>query len=221
MFDFLADVPAKRQTDEEADEDFDARYATAGPHDCWKLERRQHFREPWSDSWVAFARGDWDEALRLNAAHKEGLAEQRRKSAGRGIRHLRVRVVELPITPYLQWELEVLRNRVACGDLIRVVSGDAVRSFEDEGLVPELINVGTDALYQTLYDDDGLAYGSIRYDSVKAVTRYSALMKGIYTQGVDLEDFFRREIAHLPPPAGDPDALAAEGTALDAAEQGT
>jgi hypothetical protein len=33
-----------------------------GQH-SWKLERRQHFRQPGSASWEAFTRGQWAEAL--------------------------------------------------------------------------------------------------------------------------------------------------------------
>lgn len=31
----------------------------------WKLEARQVFAEPGNDSWKAFARGNWEEAVRL------------------------------------------------------------------------------------------------------------------------------------------------------------
>jgi hypothetical protein len=37
----------------------------ARAREFWKLERGQAFAEPGNASWEAFARGDWDESLRL------------------------------------------------------------------------------------------------------------------------------------------------------------
>lgn len=55
------------------DEFRSAQWAIPG-QESWKLERRQHFREPGFASWEAFARGEWDTALRLMEDEREYLA---------------------------------------------------------------------------------------------------------------------------------------------------
>lgn len=55
--------------------DFRATDSMITGRDSWKLERRQHFRQPGSASWEAFARGQWAEALRLIEARRESLME--------------------------------------------------------------------------------------------------------------------------------------------------
>jgi hypothetical protein len=70
--------------------------------DSWKLERRQHFAEQGSPSRDAFGRGDWDEALRLLEERGEALrAEAEDERRRRSFFH-RVRIVEEPLSPYLQ-----------------------------------------------------------------------------------------------------------------------
>lgn len=201
MLEFLRGVRGVHLTEEEYDKDFDERWAQAPAFDRWKLERRQHFVEPWSESWQAFARGDWDEVLRIDAASAAGVMEDYRKAAERGIRRLRVRIVELPLTPYLHWELHAFRKRVAAGEHIRVVGPETVAPFEADGPVPELVNVG-DTLYETVYDAEGLGVAGVRFAGAEVVTAYSAFMQHLFDQGEDFTTFYDREVAPLPPPCG-------------------
>lgn len=168
--------------------------------DSWKLERGQHFREPWNDRWVAFDRGDWDEALRMNDAARDAFTAESRKAAEHGLRLLRVRVVEEPITPYLRWELHSLRVHTECGELIRVVGPEQVKQFEDGGLLPELLTIGPDTVYEIVYDETGLADGAIRYVDAGLRTRIAAFIEELYDVGEDIQDFVQRKIAHLEPP---------------------
>ncbi len=200
MLDFLRDAPGVLLSDEEYDKDLDERWERAPAHDSWKLERRQHFVEPWSDSWQAFARGDWDEVLRLDDARAADLLTEGQRDAERGIRTFRLRIVETPISPYLQWELHGFRQQVAAGELIRVVGPEVVAPFEGDGLVPELLNIGPDTLYEVVYDDDGLAVGAVRYSDADCVAAFTAFMERLYARGEDFTPFFNREVATLPPP---------------------
>lgn len=131
-----------------------AQWAIAG-QESWKLERRQHFREPGFASREAFARGDWNTALRLMEGEREYLAEFSAKAAQLGIVLSRVRVVETPIDPYLQWELHLLKLRAECGELIRVLAGGQVSEYEANGPLPEMVTLGSSALYHVRYDDAG------------------------------------------------------------------
>ncbi|MGP4109523.1 DUF6879 family protein [Streptomyces sp. 4N509B] len=180
--------------------DFRQRFQALDGQGMWKLERRQHFRESGVPSWEAFVRGDWSEALRLYERRRAELAALTEDKRRRRIDSRRVRVVELPIAPYVQWELNAFRVRVESGDQIRVVGPEKLRDLEHGGPLPELINLGGDTLYEIRYDEQGVADGAIRYTDPGLVERYRQLWRELYEAGEDLLTFFDREVAHLPPP---------------------
>jgi uncharacterized protein DUF6879 len=180
--------------------DFWERMWSSDGQDCWKLERRQDFREPGSPSWEAFARGDWAEALRVIEQRREALCEHAEKYRRHGIVFRRLRVVESPIIPYLQWELNSFRVRVECGSAIRVVGPKPIRELERDGPLPELVNVGDRTLYEIRYDERGIADGAVRYEDPELVDRFRETCRELYEGGEDLRAFFDREVAHLPPP---------------------
>lgn len=169
--------------------------------ESWKLERRQHFKEPGFASWETFSRGDWHEALRLIEEERDYLREFSAQAERLGIALYRVRVVEHPIDPYLQWELHLLRLRAECGELIRVVGPEAVTPYEKAHSLPEVVTLGDATLYQVLYDDNGVLAGAIRYSDPVTVDRWTSFIRDLFSKGEDLHLFFDREIAPLPPPA--------------------
>ncbi|SFY53274.1 DUF6879 family protein [Streptomyces sp. F-1] len=181
-------------------EDFRRRDFAVDGWDSWKLERRQHFREPGDPSWEAFARGDWPEALRLIEAQRAGLLDLSRLAARHRCRPLRVRVVEPPLTPYLQWELHLLRVRAECGELIRVIGPEHVAAYEDTGPVPELITLNDDTVYEIRYDTEGVLEGAVRYVDTATRNRVAARIENLYALGEDIGTFFGRDVAHLAPP---------------------
>lgn len=184
--------------------DFGARQWEIGGQDSWKLERQQHFREPGFASWKAFTEGNWARSLRLVEDEREFLTEFSGKARDLGIGLYRVRVVEQPIIPYLQWELHLLRLRAECGELIRVVSPDQVRDYEPDGArLPELITLGSSTLYRVIYDDHGELDGAVKITSPRQVARATEFIRSLYAQGEDLAAFFQRAVAPLPPPRGE------------------
>lgn len=182
-----------------------AQWAIPG-QESWKVERGQHFREPGFDSWEAFARGDWDTALRLIEDEREYLAEFTAKAGQLGIVLYRVRVVETPIDPYLQWELHLLKLRAECGEQIRVLTAGQVREYETDGPLPELVTLGSSTLYHVLYDNTGELAGAVRVTDPSAVATATELARRLYQRGENLAAFFERVVAPLPPPGGGPSA---------------
>jgi Family of unknown function (DUF6879) len=198
----LDDFAGVRLTLEEYQADFRVRQWSIDGQESWKLERGQHFREPGFPSWEAFARGEWDEALRLIAEERDFLTEFSAQAKGKGIELYRVRVVEEPIDPYLQWELHLLRLRAECGELIRVVGPGLLAGHEVRGPLPELVTLGSGTLYRVLYSEEGELAGAVRFSDSQVVTRAADVARDLYQQGEDLESFFRREVARLAPPSG-------------------
>lgn len=180
-------------------EDF-RRHYEGGIRFLRKLERGQNFKERGFPSWEAFAAGEWSRALSLIEEKREIYAGQFQKAAELGILERRLRVVQFPVTPYVQWELFVLRLRVELGDSIRVMDARKISDIEVEHLVPEVVILGDEVMYEVVYDDDGNAAGANRISDQGAIEETSAGFDALYGRGEDFTEFFNREIAPLDPP---------------------
>jgi hypothetical protein len=164
----------------------------------WKLERIQDFREPDEPSWVAMSEGDWDRSLRLVEEMRASAAREFRDGPGFEMR--RLRVAEHPVTAYLQWEMQVLRVRAEAGEQIRVIPAGAVSHLEVSGPLPELVVLGTQVLYEVLYDTTGTLSGARRITAPEVIGACRDELGELYAKGEDVLAYFEREIAPLPPP---------------------
>ncbi|MFF7233543.1 DUF6879 family protein [Streptomyces sioyaensis] len=180
-------------------EDF-RRHYESGIRFLKKLERGQNFKERGFPSWEAFAAGEWNRALSLIEEKREIYAGQFRKAAELGILERRLRVVQFPVTPYVQWELFVLRLRVELGDSIRVMDARKISDIEVDHLVPEVVILGDEVMYEVVYDGDGNAAGANRIADQGTIQETSAGFDALYRRGEDFTEFFNREIAPLDPP---------------------
>lgn len=180
-------------------DDYESRYSNS-TGESWKLERGQSFREQGSPSWDAFARGELDEALRLIEQRRQGLTEYYESATRQGRTLYRVRVVAEPISSYLQWELNSLRQRSECGEKIRVIDAADIRELERDAELPEILTVGTDAVYQMLYDEDGALQGAIRSLLPDDVNRWRSFIADLYDRGEEMESYFDRKVAVLQSP---------------------
>lgn len=168
-----------------------------------KLERQQHFREPYDESWRLFAAGRWEESLAQAERERPIVEAEFAEDARLGYTSHRVRVVEYPITPYVQWEMHQFRLRVEYGEDIRIVGAEAVAQYETGAPVSELIFLGGLAMYEVLYDDGVLAGGRKFVDSA-LISSCRAEVQALHAQGEDFRAFFEREVAPLAPPNVDP-----------------
>lgn len=181
--------------------DFGERQWQIDGQESWKLERTQYFQEPGFRSWDAFAQGDWDGALRLIEDEGDFLRDFSEKVASRRIDLFRVRVVEEPIIPYLQWELHLLRLRAELGEKIRVIGPAQIQDLEGSGPLPELLTLGERTLYQIRYTEQGVLDGAVRFTDAGTVARCRELVHILYQTGEDMSSYFDREVAPLPPPS--------------------
>jgi hypothetical protein len=187
-------------TDDAYVRDFRERRAAIRDGDSWKLERLQHFEEEGSPSRDALRRGDWQAALRLMEGREEALRKAAEDDLRRGSPFHRVRVIEEPLTPYLQWELHALRQRALCGHRIRVVDAGELAAAETDGLLPELTILDERTLYRVLYNEAGAAEGAMRFTDPDVVRPWVAFIRDAYTAGEEITSYFDRAVAHLPPP---------------------
>ncbi|WP_098891109.1 MULTISPECIES: DUF6879 family protein [Streptomyces] len=165
-----------------------------------KIERGQTFKEQGSPSWEAFASGDWAGALRLIEEERDSVAAYFRDAAERGLVFRRVRVVEFPVSPYLQWEMNVFRVRSELGEEIRVLDARKISDLEREAPVPEVIILGHAVMYAVIYDGELKGAGARRFTDTDQVSRTSREFEALYAMGEGFPEFFEREIAPLDPP---------------------
>jgi hypothetical protein len=183
--------------------DFQQRFWSTDASGCWKIERQQEFAEPGEDSWEAFARGEWNLALRLMNDRRSGFTEYYKRIRKGGFDVRRVRVVQEPISPYLIWELNVLHIRHQCGANIRVVDAEQVQPYEENGTLPEIFTLGRSTAYQVLYDDDGVAEGAVRTDDRDVVKQWTDLANSLYADGQEMNIYFQRKVqGKIPPNVG-------------------
>ncbi|MEU1296975.1 MULTISPECIES: DUF6879 family protein [unclassified Streptomyces] len=199
MFDSFPHAASERMDRPTYHADF-RRVHASGIRSLRKLERGQEFKERGFASWEAFSAGEWDRALELVEDKREVYARQFREAARLHVLERRLRVVDFPVTPYVQWEMHVLRLRVELGDHIKVLDAREIRDVERERDVPEVVILGDVALYEVLYDADGNAMGANRYTDQELIRETSAGFEALYARADDFTTFFDREIAPLAPP---------------------
>ncbi|WP_301175630.1 DUF6879 family protein [Actinomadura geliboluensis] len=120
----------------------------------WKLERSQFFREVDDPSWQAFAAGDWQRSLDLLEKDREAVRTEARGNQRQGLSIRRVRVVEYPVSPYVQWQLHALRMLAEEGFPLSVLRADELSPLENEGKLPEVVVIGERVLYEVQYLTD-------------------------------------------------------------------
>lgn len=196
----LPDGMGRRLGADDYRRDFRERRGAIRNGDSWKLERRQHFEEAGSPSRDALRRGDWREALLLFEAERAAVRAAAVEEDHRGSAFHRLRVVEEPLTPYMQWELHWLALRAECGHRVRVLPAAAVEWSEAGGFLPELTLLDGRTLYRVLYDVPGATLGAIRYTDSDVVGPWTAYLRHAYEAAEDVLTYFTRVVQPLPPP---------------------
>lgn len=166
----------------------------------WKLERSQEFREPHDPSWRAFAEGHWEEALALNEEDRKYARTTQQRYREIGVEFRRLRIVEKPVTPYLQWEAHFFKILTEEGYTLRVLDAEHVRDMERTRPLPELVVHGDRVLYEVGYDDKGTPGGARRIDDPAVVAPVQREIARLWTEAEPFINYFEREIAPLPAP---------------------
>jgi hypothetical protein len=168
---------------------------------AWKLERSQFFTEAADDpAWQAFKCGDWSKSLGIFEDERESLVAEAAKYARQGSKFCRLRVVESPVSAYVQWEMHALKVTDEAGMPVRILAADAVRDLERGFPLPEVVILGTRVLYEVCYDASWTACGARRINDPAVITQAATEMAELWRQAEPLPTYFKREIAPLPPP---------------------
>jgi hypothetical protein len=167
----------------------------------WKLERSQVFTEAVDDpAWEAFISGDWLKSVAIFESERRSLQAEAEKYARQGSEFRRLRIVEPPVSAYLQWELQSLKIFDESGMPIRILDASSVRDLEGSEQLPEIVIVGDQVLYEVRYDSQWSACGARRITDRDVIRQATADMAALWAEAEPLAGYFVREIATLPPP---------------------
>jgi hypothetical protein len=170
------------------------------PGVVWKLERAQEFREPDDPSWRALVQGRWRDAINLHEKDRDYARAERRRNRENSVELRRLRIVERPVTAYLQWETYFFKILVEEGFELRMLDAAHVRELEHSRPLPELLVHGDQMLYEVRYDKQGTPCGARRIDDPNVVAPVHDEIAALWARGEPLMDYFEREIAPMPPP---------------------
>lgn len=196
LFDALRDTPGT-ELDRGAYHQ-DAAAIRADPSvrgDSWKLERSQFFEEKGDPAWEAFLNGDWEAVFAVFESEREDISRQVARYAAQDVTLRRVRITELPVSPYLRWEMVSHRVFVESGFEIGVLDAQQVEVFEHTAPLPELVVYGRQIVYQVRYDQRWRPAGAKRVDDPALAAGLSDQISRLFRRSEPFLAFFDREIA--------------------------
>ncbi|GAB3438013.1 hypothetical protein GCM10027570_00780 [Streptomonospora sediminis] len=167
----------------------------------WKLERSQFFNELDDPAWDAFVAGDWTRVMEIFEGERDWIRREVGRYTRQGLQFRRLRIVEYPPTPYLQWESHSHRIFVECGHAISALPTTAIAHLETAASLPELMVYGQQVLYQVRYNGQGTPIGAKRVDDPALVASAVAAITDLWRRSEPFLDYFNRDIAPLPVPA--------------------
>jgi uncharacterized protein DUF6879 len=165
----------------------------------WKLERGQTFAEPGDASWEAFNRGEWTKSMHLLEARRDDLLGYHREASEAGVSTYRIRVVDRPLSAYLQWELNLLKIRDETGGPIRVIGHAEVAELETDGPLPDIYTLGDQVMYEAVYDGSGVLEYTLKYTDPGLIAQSRDFIRRLYERGEPIGSYFEREVKGLPP----------------------
>lgn len=173
--------------------DFAERQRAIRGRDSWKFERSQYFEEHHLGS-DEFHRGDRSAARRAIDEGRAEFANWVAQDNANGTTFYRVRIVEEPLTPYLHWEMLLLRAQAECGNKIRVVHAEAIRHLEVDGVLPEVVTLGGQTLYEVIYTASGALDGGVRHVDQHKIEHWQTFTARLYESGEDVVDYTTRTL---------------------------
>jgi hypothetical protein len=150
----------------------------------FKLETLQEYDETGSPTYEAWRRGDLEEVRRL--AQQQGEA-----SAADPVREraelVRVRILRLPVTPYVRFENEVYRHLVAAGSTIRGIEASKLPADVANSLMDFLL-FDDRGVFVHDYRANGVRHGSWVIEDDAAVAEYARLADELLATSVPFSD---------------------------------
>lgn len=144
-------------------------------NEWFKVEVLQDYSgEDHSESLDAWLAGDKDRSIQLMREWAPGWANECREKVERGVSLTRIHVVDYPLSDYVEWEIEVYKNRnIPLGkEDVYLVDRTAV---EELGLpAGDFMLFDATRVVVNTYDETGYAYEQTFYDG-EDITKFTIL----------------------------------------------
>lgn len=124
-----------------------------------------------------------------------------RDSERQGVGGWRLRVIEKPLTPYVQWDPPALRILTEEDFEIRALRSKHLASLEDRGQPLEVVATRDTAFYHVQYRPDWTPCGARRITDPRVISAATTDIAGLFDRGEPLIEFVDREVVALGEPA--------------------
>jgi hypothetical protein len=155
----------------------------------FKLERLQNYLEPDNESWREFRAGNIQRSLELIPQIRAKEADSDVEFFRRGLQFLRVRTVELPLSPYIEWEFEFHAISAQYGETILVSN---LTDVDRKGVLwgaSDFLLFDSFAVLVHDYNSDGLLRGGWVCQEGSAISHYTDLANQFISISVPLAVF--------------------------------
>ncbi|MER5420208.1 DUF6879 family protein [Streptosporangium roseum] len=152
--------------------------------ECWQSYREREV----TTSQVAHERGDVQEAWRLLRQESETERSLYEDVERKGIDYARIRLIQEPLTPYLDYELIAYRIRAAMGETIEIVRcAPSMRLPDDEHFDFLLFDRHTALIHD--YGDIGLQSGGWMTQDAAVISSLEKKAIALRQRAVPFEEF--------------------------------
>lgn len=140
-----------------------------------KVETRQTYQEPDSESYRAMANGNWQEAMAaLDASRSEDI-ELYADLKTRGVEFARCRPIAFPMSDYMRWEMEVYKFNAKHGERIFCCNYDSVAELFKDNIVHDFMVFDARIAFVHNYNNDGLIEGGWKITSLDKIIKLQTL----------------------------------------------
>jgi hypothetical protein len=155
-----------------------------------KVERLQHYDESDSPGYRAFLRGDHDQAARLVEELVRGQTDFYEFARSRGIQLIRIRIYDLPLSPYLEhYEFVSYRVSAECGEEIRFVDARMVSDLLESTGLSDYLLFDDRAVVALVYDTStGRLRRALRSDEPDVIETYRDISEELIRRSVPMRD---------------------------------
>jgi len=155
----------------------------------FKLEELQSFAEPGDPSFEAYRRGDRIAAARLikSRVAKQGIMYG--SALSRGVKLLRVRIVDLPITPYLSYEWPAYHVNATIGETILVPEPALISDLRHDRRMKDFLLFDDFLVLLLHYDSAGVFVGATPITDSERVQEYKEFSESLLPKSMPFTEF--------------------------------
>jgi len=155
----------------------------------FKLETLQHYIEEEVESYNLYLRGRKNEARKLLQKAISSQAPLYENTRNRGVSMLRLHIVDLPLSPYISYELESYKISRRFGEEIYFVTTETVDTIDTVTPPQDLLMFDERFIILHSYDRDGFLQYSDLLEDPSEVQPFVTLKKQLLAEAMSFDEF--------------------------------